>query len=568
MNDGRSETTVQDLSIERAGGTLVRRKGIYIAHLRGSYADMGRQHGELANLVCGDVVFQYMNGLIRKLVAHAVPPLAGPIAAVLKTAFRMRNRGALEGRLGEHFAALADAYGLSRVQLEDGFLFADILHYLAGRSFTSLAAPPACTGFFACGEATRDGKLIVGRNFDFFGRGVWNTNNAIIVLHPENRQRFCWLGALGVTASGQGFNESGLVVGLHTKFNRDLCTKGEPLFKIVHDVLADCTTLDEAIARITSKRRICGLSLFITDTKARTAAAVGFSARHAEVVRAENDVLVRANHYVTPGMQRFEVAPHPWRANSYARFERLTELLAEKRGSLTVQDAPYLLSDCVDPYEQRKRVAGSILAATNNVESLVISPDDDALWVAHADYPVCHSDTFHGFHLSALLDGDEGRYAIDDLPGAHQLNETERAALFEYEQGWSEYMDRVDTGRAVFHFLRAAELLPEEVIFPRMAGILLLKERKYARALPLLIRNTEYAYRDNLMRAEAHVWAGRCLDLMGRRTEAVAHYETAAALNAPPVSAAAARHRDKPFKASELINITPEPIIGTGLAKY
>ena len=36
------------MNLERSGGTLVRRKGIYIAQLRGSYADMGRQHGELA----------------------------------------------------------------------------------------------------------------------------------------------------------------------------------------------------------------------------------------------------------------------------------------------------------------------------------------------------------------------------------------------------------------------------------------------------------------------------------------------------------------------------------------
>jgi hypothetical protein len=35
-----------------------------------------------------------------------------------------------------------------------------------------------CSGFFACGGATKGGKLLIGRNFDFFGRGVWNANNA------------------------------------------------------------------------------------------------------------------------------------------------------------------------------------------------------------------------------------------------------------------------------------------------------------------------------------------------------------------------------------------------------
>jgi hypothetical protein len=557
-----------DLRIERSGGTLVRCKGIYIAQLRGSYADMGRQHGELAAAVCGDVVLRYMSGLVTKLVAHAMPSVAGPVGSLLKWWFHWRNRAELGEHLRAHLTAMARAYGLDPVQVERVFLVPDIIHFLAGRSFTPLAAPPMCSAFFACGGATKDGKLLIGRNFDFFGRGIWNANNAVIIMHPEGGQRFGWVGALGAPASGQGFNESGLVVGLHTKFTRDLSTKGSPLFAIVRDVLAECRTLEQAIARITSRPRICGLTIFVADTRARTAAAVGFSARHAEVMRPENNLLVRTNHYTTAEMQRLEVTPHPWRANSHGRFQRLTELLREKRGVLTGEDVPWLLSDCVDPFEQRKRVAGSVVAGANNVQSLVLSPDDDALWLANGDYPVCHSERFLGFRLSALLDGDAARYEIADLPGARQLSDMERAALTEYEQAWSQHFDHFDNSRAVFHLRRAAELLPSEPIFPRLAGLILLKERKYELALPLLLRNGEYDYRDPLMRAESHVWAGRCLDLMGRRAEAIAQYEVAAKLDAPPVSTAARRHRTQPFRQKDLLYVAPEFIVATGLAKY
>ena len=111
-------------------------------------------------------------------------------------------------------------------------------------------------------------------------------------------------------------------------------------------------------------------------------------------------------------------------------------------------------------------------------------------------------------------------------------------------------------------------MLPGETIFPRMAGIILLKEKKYVQALPLLTRNTEYDYEDTLMRAESHVWLGRCLDLMGSRAEAVAEYAKAAALDAPPVSTAAARHRRKPFRPRHLFHVSPEFVVGTGIAKY
>lgn len=558
----------RELCIERSGGTLVRRKGIYIVHLEGDYETMGRQHGELAAAACGAVVPLFMNDLVYKLVAHASPVFPAPIAATIKCLFQFRNRGELGGELRPHLAELAQTLGFAPVVAERLFTVPDIFHYLAGKSFAALAPPPSCTAFFAGGKATLDGKLLIGRNFDFFGRGVWNTNNAAIVMHPNNGQRFCWLGALGVPASGQGMNESGLFVGLHSKFTHDVSMRGTPIFRIVHDVLAHCTTLEEAIARIPATPRICGLSIFVVDTRARTAAAVGFSAHHVEVVRAKDEVLVRANHYTTPELQRLEAGPHPWRDNSYGRFQRLAELVEEKRGTLTAEAVPAMLSDCTDHYEQRRRVVGDTLAAPHNAQSVVVSPDDDSLWLAHGEYPVCHAAYFRGFRISALLAGDSDRYDIPDLPGGGQFNEDEQAASYEYEQAWSAYMDRLNTSEAVFHLLRAAECQPGEPIFPRMAGLLLLKEKKYALALPLLLKNTEYEYRHPVMHAEAYVWVGRCLDLLGRREEAVTYYKTAAKIDAFPVSNAARRHCEKPFRKRQLASVSPEFMLGTALSKY
>lgn len=158
MTTNACESSLKPLNLERSGGTLVRRKGIYIAHLRGSYEAMGRQHGELATAACGDVVPLYMNQLVEKLVAHAVPFGAAPLAGIIKNFFHWRNRRELGQDMLDHLGALAKAYGHHPVLAERLFLVADIFQYLAGRNFDMLAPPPSCSGIFACGSATRDGK--------------------------------------------------------------------------------------------------------------------------------------------------------------------------------------------------------------------------------------------------------------------------------------------------------------------------------------------------------------------------------------------------------------------------
>lgn len=563
MNDQSSE-----FRLESSGGVLLRRKGIYIAQLSGDYETMGRQHGELAAAACGDVVALYMSGLLVKLIAHSVPSISRSAAWLLQEIFRRRNVRDYGSDIRMHLRGLARAYNLPEVEAERLFVMPDIFHYLAGMTFRTLTPSPACSCFFACDEATEDGKLIVGRNFDFYGRGVWDANQAMIVMRPEGRQAFCWIGALGVCGSGQGFNESGLIVGLHSKFTADLRTQGAPIFKLVHDILAHCSSIKEAVALITEKPRLCGLSLFITSQQERNAAVVGFSANHHEVLYPERKFLVRTNHYVTPEMKKLERGPTAFFENTEARFQRITTLLEEHHGSLQVAEVPAILSDSIDPYEHRKRVTGSIVAAANNVQSMIFSPDEDALWMARGDFPVCQNDSFYGFSMSALLRGDESGYEKEDLAGCTALNEVEKEALHDYLQAWSSYLDHLDNSRAIHHLLRAAEALPDEPIFPRMAGFVLLKEKKYARALPLLQKNAEYPYKNPMSKAEALLWLGRCFDLLGQRDEALKQYIAAAELQASPLSEAAERNRLHSFKAHHLWQITPEFVIGTVLAKY
>lgn len=571
MTTNNSDSVVREGGLMRCGeGTLERRKGVWIAHLKGTYAEMGRQHGALAMQVDGDLIASYFNGLIEMEIKHSIPPLAGPVGKLLKSLFFSLNKKRIGAQLLEHLTGYAEALGLDPVQTQKVIMVPDILHFLIGKFFPQYmpAAAPGCTGFMARGAATAGGKLLVGRNFDFFGQGLWDENNAVIVFEPPEGNKFCWFGSLGVPASGQGMNDAGIIVSLHTKFQRDVRFTGIPLFTLVSDILQNCDKLEDAVKKIQEQPRICGLTLFIVDTKARDAAAVGFSANHVEILRPERDFLVRANHYVTDDMAQHQVAPHPWVLNSTGRFKRVTTIIEEKYGKLAPTDIPKILGDCTDPWEGEKHVAGAIVAAVNNANSIAFSPDDDAVWIANGPFPVCLSERYEGFKISALFARDRAKYEIDDLPGGNPLDANEMAARRHMQKAWTCELEEFRSDLAAFHLRQGAELCPGEAAFPRLAGIILMREHKYHQALPFFEKNAAIGAKNPIMKAESLVWLGRCLDLLGRHEDAKPHYRAAAALDAHPVSTAARKHIDNPFPAKQLAVISPEFIVGTGIAKY
>jgi hypothetical protein len=315
--------------------------------------------------------------------------------------------------------------------------------------------------------------------------------------------------------------------------------------------------------------RIGGLSFLICDTRACDAAVFGFTSHHAEIIRPENDFLVRTNHHVSEEMKKLQVAPTGWWRHSTARYMRINELIQGKYGKLTLDDAVNILTDCVDPREGRKRVVGDIVASINNAMSIVLSPGEDSIYIANGSFPVCFGDKYVGLKLSALFSGGADAANADDLAGgAGKLSGIEREALEHYEQAWTEHLNRFDDSRAVFHLRRAAEILPHEPIFDRVAGLFLLKLHRFEDALTHLQKNADYDYRDARMKAESLLWLARCNDLLGRREQAIHGYRQALDQKDKEISCAAERGVRKPYKKLQLLMVDVEPIIGNPLVKY
>lgn len=527
-----------------------------VLHVEGSWEEMGRSLARQSLGEGGRGLMEWYTGLLARLVDDA--PGSGRKMGIprrlqdlsLRT-LSLLNRGRMDPDIALLSGILAEETSLGFNRGQELLYLPDLVHLVSGlleRSFP----PPACSGFFASGVATVDGRMIVGRNFDFYGREWWNAHQAVIVFHPDKgQQSFLWVGTLGLPFGHFGINAAGIGLAMFTNFTKDLSPLGAPLFSIAHSVLARAESLDEAIRIASHHPRLAGFSFLIVDTRAREARILGMSARKQEILSPREGALIRTNHYTSAAMSALDSAPLPWARHSRARAQRLHELLVEHRGQLRVQDVPSLLSDTLDPGEGRHRVVGDILAATNNAASLVWSPQDDALYVATGRFPVCHAETWQAVRPRALLAGQSAE-PPPDLAGGGALTSNARLALESYEEAWSAFAERHDAEQAINHLLGAARLLPDEAVFSFLAGVILVTKGEQGQAIPMLRRAAEAGWRDRDRAAEAWLWLGRALDLGKRRPEALEAYAQVERIGESAFSGLARKHRLRPCRRAEV----------------
>ncbi len=549
--------------------------GLYIMELSGGFEQMGRQHAELVRGITDDIVVKYYVDFLEKLVKHtpigAIQWLPPKIANMIYGLFVSMNKKNIGDLLLSHARGFVSQYGMSEKTLYKAVLFADILHFLAGKAMKNMCyMGDGCSCFMVRDKATKDGKMYVGRTFDFYGNGYWDEYQSLIVMKPDRGQKFLWVGTLGLPVGGFGENEAGIGVMMLTKFCTDVSLKGQLLFSMLMQTLSQAESLDDVKKLIEAKKRIGALTLFVYDKNRRDATAFAFSANRLEVNRPENDILVHTNHFITDKMKQIEVAPTPWSRHSNARYNRLESLFKANYGNVTIEDAVAAMADTFDYNEGRRRIVGDIVGAINNAHVAIAAPDDGAIYVARDKYPVCHSEKYYGYNVKALLTG-KGNIEMPDVENPNKLTDREKLAITLFNDAWGESLDRYNDDGAIYNLRRAAGVMPQEPIYHRLIAHLLLKKKNYTDALSAFEKNQELTLRhckEKHARAESILWVGRCQDLLGNREKAIEQYKKVAAEGDAEVTSGANKNIKKPFRASEVSMVEVEFIVGGPIAKY
>jgi hypothetical protein len=232
------------------------------------------------------------------------------------------------------------------------------------------------TAFAAYGRATEDGGLLQG--VEFASPQLSLGDILLIVYQPQNGNSFValsWPGLVGVTI---GLNEEKIAVAELASPSHDASFDGIPLPFLVRDLLETVGDIDAALRLVASAKRTVGHNVVIGDGKPADAQAVEYSAHLYAVFEAENDLVIRTNHFLDPALSETQQAfQEDDRESSQDRFDTMSERLATDHGRLDQSKAiDLLVEDSAENGEERETVAGVVIASS-----------DLELWVVSVAHP-------------------------------------------------------------------------------------------------------------------------------------------------------------------------------------
>lgn len=240
-----------------------------------------------------------------------------------------------------------------------------------------------CSSFAARGAQTASGKLLIGRNFDFYVGDDFARHKIILFVEPDSGYRFAsvtWPGMIGVLS---GMNEAGLTVTINASQSDIPTSAATPISILTREILQYASTIDEAYAIAQRRQTFVSESILIGSARDGRAAIIEKSPERIDLYRPSDELIGCTNHYQSATFAHDERNVANIRtSDSPYRLRRLGEL-ARRYRPLTPEHTASILRD-------RQGEGDSELGMTNELalnqliahHSVILEPEARRMWVS------------------------------------------------------------------------------------------------------------------------------------------------------------------------------------------
>ena len=243
-----------------------------------------------------------------------------------------------------------------------------------------------CSSLAAWGKHTQEGKLLIGRNFDFYLSDDFATEKLIRFVRPTEGYPFMsysWGGMIGVMS---GMNTEGLTVTINAGKSNIPLKARTPISLLCREILQFASTTEEAI-NIAKKRRVfVSESIMVGSAKERKAILIEVSPKKFGVYEVDNGLLLCTNHFQSApyskdkkNLKQIELTHTTYR---YEKLQELTQenILSPEKIATILRNTQGLNGKALG-YGNEKAL-NQLLAH----HSVIFSPEDCIAWVSTAPY--------------------------------------------------------------------------------------------------------------------------------------------------------------------------------------
>lgn len=245
-----------------------------------------------------------------------------------------------------------------------------------------------CSSLVVWGDKTPDGKLLIGRNLDFYVGDDFAQNKLISFVKPSSGIPYMsvsWAGMIGVVS---GMNYEGLTVTINAS-KSDIPFKAKtPISLLCREILQYASTLEEAV-EIAKKRSVfVSENILVASAKDKKAIIIEISPRKIDVFESPNyDNLICTNHFQSDGyLSDKKNIKQIKETHSFYRYQKIQELLQKSN-----KISPEYMAEILRNTEglNKKSLGYGNEKAINQLlahHGIIFKPEEKLVWVSSSPY--------------------------------------------------------------------------------------------------------------------------------------------------------------------------------------
>jgi predicted choloylglycine hydrolase len=290
-----------------------------------------------------------------------------------------------------------------------------------------------CTSTALWGDQTPDGKLIIGRNLDFYAGDEFAEEKVILFIKPDKGIPFvsvAWPGMLGAVS---GMNKEGLTVTMNAGKSKIPFTAKKPISILAREILQYASTIEEAIEIALKSEVFVSEALMIGSAIDNKAVLIEMSPKNFGVYEVNNSRLVCSNHFQSEAYEKDKRNKKAIQeSHSMHRYLRMNELLDE-----TQKIDPLAMADILrdkDGIDDKKLGYGNELALNQLLghHAVIFKPSKKQIWISSFPYQLGE---FTAYDLDEIFDENRTTKYLPQFIDSLTIPEDD----FQYSQAFKDY---------------------------------------------------------------------------------------------------------------------------------